>query len=86
MLLIGPFLFSDVTDEKAPRLVHETSIQTMPPIEGVINGAMVLRDSSIKTMQYDQVMDVIRPKAIPVKLTPQMRLGQSSNKRTQALV
>jgi hypothetical protein len=36
----------------------------MPPIVGALNGAMVLRDSSIPNMEYDQVMDVIRPKVL----------------------
>lgn len=36
----------------------------MPPIAGVLNGAMVLRDSSIPNMQYDDVMDVINPKVL----------------------
>jgi hypothetical protein len=44
--------------------VHEKIVQTMPPIVGALNGAMVLRDSSIPNMDYDQVMDVIRPKVL----------------------
>ncbi|PHH61189.1 hypothetical protein CDD81_712 [Ophiocordyceps australis] len=54
----------DVTDEEALRVVHEKIVRTMPPIMGVLNGAMVLRDTSIANMQHDQVMDVIRPKVI----------------------
>ncbi|KAJ4290808.1 hypothetical protein N0V90_010003 [Kalmusia sp. IMI 367209] len=54
----------DVTDEKALRAVHEKIVQIMPPIVGALNGAMVLRDSSIPNMDYDQVMDVIRPKVL----------------------
>lgn len=36
----------------------------MPLIAGVLNGAMVLRDSSIPNMPYDDVMDVINPKVL----------------------
>jgi hypothetical protein len=56
--------YSDVTNEKALRGVHEKIFQTMPPIAGALNGAMVLRDSSIPNMDYDQLMDVIRPKVL----------------------
>lgn len=36
----------------------------MSPITGVLNGAMVLRDTSVANMEYDQVTDVIRPKVL----------------------
>lgn len=36
----------------------------MPPIAGALNGAMVLRDSSIPNMGYDDVMDVVKPKVL----------------------
>ena len=35
---------------------------TCPPIAGVANGAMVLNDSSINDMDYDKMMDTLRPK------------------------
>lgn len=35
-----------------------------PPIAGVFNGAMVLRDTSIYNMTFTQLNDVIRPKVI----------------------
>ncbi|KAI0889613.1 polyketide synthase [Annulohypoxylon maeteangense] len=54
----------DVTDEIALKAVHDEIVRTMPPIAGALNGAMVLSDSSIPNMQYDQVMDVVRPKVL----------------------
>ncbi|KAI1445302.1 polyketide synthase [Annulohypoxylon stygium] len=54
----------DVTDEASLRAIRDNIAQTMPPIAGVLNGAMVLSDSSIPNMQYSQVMDVIRPKVL----------------------
>jgi hypothetical protein len=36
----------------------------MPPVAGALNGAMVLRDSSISNMEYDQITDVIKPKVL----------------------
>ena len=53
---------SDVTDETALRLVHQTIVETSPPIAGVLNGAMVLRDISVRNMTLDHVTDVVRPK------------------------
>lgn len=36
----------------------------MPPIIGALNAAMVLRDVSIRNMEFDQVQDVTRPKVL----------------------
>ncbi|KAI1374301.1 hypothetical protein F4677DRAFT_461577 [Hypoxylon crocopeplum] len=57
-------LLCDVTDEKAIRAVHQTIVDTLPPIVGLLNGAMVLRDVSVGRMEFDQVTDVIRPKVL----------------------
>ncbi|KAI1129024.1 hypothetical protein F5Y10DRAFT_276998 [Nemania abortiva] len=57
-------LLCDVTDEKAIRGVHGTIVNTLPPIVGLLNGAMVLRDTSIRNMDYAQVIDVIGPKVL----------------------
>ena len=54
----------DVTDKKSLVAVHEKILETFPPIAGVLNGAMVLRDSSVRNMEFDQVTDVIRPKVL----------------------
>lgn len=55
-------LACDVTDESALRAAHRTICDSMPPIAGVINGAMVLRDTSIGNMSMDQLTDVLGPK------------------------
>lgn len=36
----------------------------MPPIAGVLNGAVLLRDTSIVNMSFDQLNDVLRPKVL----------------------
>ncbi|ORY61265.1 putative polyketide synthase [Pseudomassariella vexata] len=54
----------DVTDEPRLRSVHKTICDTLPPIAGVLNGAMVLRDVSILNMTYEQFMGVARPKVL----------------------
>jgi nucleoside-diphosphate-sugar epimerase len=53
-----------VTDEEALRAVHKTIVDTLPPIVGVLNGAMVLRDGMVRNMVFEQVTDVIRPKVL----------------------
>ena len=51
-----------MTDEKALRETHGKIVESFPPIAGVLNGAMVLRDVSVRNMTFDQLMEVIRPK------------------------
>ena len=53
-----------MTDEKAINDVHAEIVTTLPPIVGLLNGAMVLRDVSVRNMEFDQVTDVIRPKVL----------------------
>ena len=52
----------DVTNEAALREAHKHICATLPPINGVLNGAMVLRDVSIANMSYELMSDVFRPK------------------------
>lgn len=52
----------DVADEAALQAAHVRISSTLPPIAGVIHGAMVLRDTSILKMSFNQMTDVLRPK------------------------
>ncbi|KAI1271325.1 hypothetical protein F5Y07DRAFT_405762 [Xylaria sp. FL0933] len=52
----------DITDETAVRAVHQIIVDSHPPIVGLVNGAMVLRDVSLSRMEFEQLTDVIRPK------------------------
>jgi NAD(P)-dependent dehydrogenase (short-subunit alcohol dehydrogenase family) len=54
--------FSDVTDEVCLKYVYNTICATLPPIIGAVNGAMVLRDTAIRNMSFEQLNDVTRPK------------------------
>ncbi|KAH0404852.1 putative polyketide synthase, partial [Aureobasidium melanogenum] len=54
----------DVTNEEDLKRVHETIVESLPPIAGALNGVMVLRDSSIQNMSFQQVLDVIHPKVL----------------------
>ncbi|KAI1473097.1 uncharacterized protein F4812DRAFT_454916 [Daldinia caldariorum] len=52
----------DVTDEASLKAVKEKITVTLPPIAGVMNGAAMLKDVSIKNMSFKQLDDVIGPK------------------------
>ncbi|KAI0145542.1 hypothetical protein GGR57DRAFT_295646 [Xylariaceae sp. FL1272] len=52
----------DVTDRDGVLALYSDICSTMPPIAGVAYGAMVLRDSPIRDMTLDQLVQVTRPK------------------------
>ena len=52
----------DIINETALKAAHQKIRDTLPPIVGVIHGAMVLQDMSIRNMTFNQLTDVIRPK------------------------
>ena len=53
---------SDITDhDSLETLVNNTRL-SWPPIAGVANGAMVLQDTALEQMTYDQMMQVLKPK------------------------
>ncbi|KAJ5722336.1 lovastatin nonaketide synthase, partial [Penicillium malachiteum] len=52
----------DVTSYESARGCYETVVKTMPPIAGVANGAMVLRDTPFENLDYDDFMTVLNPK------------------------
>lgn len=53
---------SDVTKEDDVVAVHKKICDSLPPIAGVINGAMVLRDVAIRNMSFENLVDVTKPK------------------------
>ncbi|KAI1100574.1 putative polyketide synthase [Jackrogersella minutella] len=52
----------DITDESRVQVLHRHICATLPPIAGVVQGAMVLHDTLLRNMTFDQLMDVVRPK------------------------
>ncbi|KAH8599965.1 hypothetical protein B0O99DRAFT_682435 [Bisporella sp. PMI_857] len=52
----------DICDRFAVLDFHKNKLSGLPPVGGVINGAMVLRDSSFQEMSYEQVLDCLAPK------------------------
>ncbi|KAI1085697.1 hypothetical protein F5B20DRAFT_519373 [Whalleya microplaca] len=56
------YFASDVTDFESIKQTYADINKTMPPIAGVANGAMVLRDSSLLNFEFDDFQAVLRPK------------------------
>ncbi|KAF9887406.1 hypothetical protein FE257_010261 [Aspergillus nanangensis] len=52
----------NATDEVMLKRVHQDICATLPPIVGVIHGAMVLRDELISNMSFESLMDALGPK------------------------
>ncbi|KAH7318294.1 putative polyketide synthase [Stachybotrys elegans] len=55
-------LSCDVTKENEVLAAHRKICESLPPIVGVMNGAMVLHDVAIRNMTFQQLVDVTRPK------------------------
>lgn len=51
-----------MTNEHDFNHLYNTICESLPPIAGVAHGAMVLRDTSIRDMTFEQMSDVLRPK------------------------
>ncbi|EPS29069.1 hypothetical protein PDE_04017 [Penicillium oxalicum 114-2] len=52
----------DVTNQESLRGVYDRICQTLPPVAGVGQGAMVLIDTMIKDMEIDAMQSVLQPK------------------------
>lgn len=62
----------DVTDRSSIEACLETIKKTLPPIAGVVNGAMVLRDALFENMPYEDFMKVLNPKVLGSQLLDEM--------------
>ncbi|CAG7565352.1 unnamed protein product, partial [Fusarium equiseti] len=62
----------DVTDRASIEACLETIKKTLPPIAGVVNGAMVLRDALFENMPYEDFMKVLNPKVLGSRLLDEM--------------
>lgn len=52
----------DVTNKASVRAVYEEICQTLPPIAGVANAAMVVQDIMLSNMELDDLLTVMKPK------------------------
>ncbi|TQV94383.1 hybrid NRPS/PKS enzyme [Cordyceps javanica] len=62
----------DVTNRISLRKSLKTITTTMPPVAGLVNGAMVLDDSFLDRMTHEQFIKVIKPKVEGTKLLDEM--------------
>ncbi|KAJ2995834.1 hypothetical protein NUW58_g1161 [Xylaria curta] len=54
--------FTDITDLSSLRKLEKNLRENFPPIKGVANGAMVLRDTPVAEMTIDEMRKVLSPK------------------------
>ncbi|KAI1746035.1 hybrid PKS-NRPS PsoA [Xylaria scruposa] len=54
----------DVADKKRLEIVHDDIMSSMPPIAGVANAALVVRDHPFDNMSLEDFEDVFKPKVI----------------------
>lgn len=52
----------DVTDRDAIREVAQRIENTLPPIGGIVNGAMILQDQLFANMPFESMQQVLKPK------------------------
>ncbi|KAI0403744.1 polyketide synthase PksB [Xylaria palmicola] len=62
----------DITSRKSLYSCHKEIVATMPEIIGVVNGAMILRDSLFDSMTYEQFQSVLKPKVEGTKLLDEL--------------
>lgn len=55
---------SNIVDKSSVVAVHKIIQDSMPPIAGVANGAMVLRDTMLEDMTIEEMNTVINPKVL----------------------
>ncbi|OKL57495.1 hypothetical protein UA08_06889 [Talaromyces atroroseus] len=56
------FMQMDVSDRESVLCVHNILEQLLPPVGGVVNGAMILRDNLFSNLTLESMQDVWRPK------------------------
>ncbi|UZP36441.1 hypothetical protein NXS19_004257 [Fusarium pseudograminearum] len=56
------YIAVDLTSLDSVQKAHGQIVTSMPPLAGVANGALVLKDSSVAKMTIDQLQAVLRPK------------------------
>ncbi|EFR01671.1 lovastatin nonaketide synthase [Nannizzia gypsea CBS 118893] len=62
----------DITSRESLHTCYESIKKSMPPIAGVANGAMVLKDSLFDKMSYEDFNQALRPKVIGSKLLDEL--------------
>ncbi|KAF3484360.1 polyketide synthase [Arthroderma uncinatum] len=58
----------DITSRESLHYAHTAITATLPPIAGVMNGAMILEDELFSNMTHEQFARVIKPKVLGTQL------------------
>ncbi|KAI0882956.1 uncharacterized protein GGS22DRAFT_190934 [Annulohypoxylon maeteangense] len=62
----------DITSPESLRSVHKTITATLPPIGGVMHGAMILDDEILRNMTHEQFVRVAKPKVLGAQLLDEL--------------
>jgi acyl transferase domain-containing protein/NAD(P)-dependent dehydrogenase (short-subunit alcohol dehydrogenase family) len=62
----------DITSRESLRSVHAAITATLPPIAGVMNGAMILEDELFANMTLEQFTSVTKPKVLGTQLLDEL--------------
>ncbi|RDW63789.1 polyketide synthase [Coleophoma cylindrospora] len=62
----------DITSRESLRYVHSSITAILPPIAGVINGAMILNDELFARMTHEQFTRVTKPKVVGTQLLDEL--------------
>lgn len=62
----------DITSRKSLSSAHATITANLPPIAGVINGAMILHDEMFTNMTFEQFTRVSEPKVVGTRLLDEL--------------
>lgn len=68
----------DITSPESLRSVHAAMSASLPPIAGVINGAMILDDELFTNMSHEQFTRVTKPKVVGTLLLDEIFYDDSS--------
>lgn len=72
----------DLTDFSSAKQVHDDIVSNMPPIGGVANGAMVLRDVSFVQMDFESLNTVLRSKVLSSTVLDRLFSATAVSSRT----
>lgn len=64
--------YSDMTDRQSLHKCHDEIRQLMPPVAGVVHGAMVLRDRFLDSMPFEDLIAVLDPKVKGAQLLDEL--------------
>ncbi|KAI2472698.1 hypothetical protein F4781DRAFT_318834 [Annulohypoxylon bovei var. microspora] len=62
----------DITSPESLRSVHKTITATLPPIGGIMHGAMILDDEILLNMTHEQFVRVAKPKVLGAQLLDEL--------------